>query len=91
MVSHVQLFAIPWTVAHQAPLSMEFFQARILGWVAISSCMRSSRHRDQTHISCISALASGFFGNPACRGTFGGRRKAVRDRLALQGGTGDFP
>ena len=24
----------------------------------------------------------------ACRGTFGGRRKAVRDRLALQGGTG---
>ena len=30
-------------------------------------------------------------GNPACRGTFGGRRKAVRDRFALQGGTGDFP
>ena len=30
-------------------------------------------------------------GYPACRGTFGGRRKAVRDRLALQGGTGDFP
>ena len=29
-------------------------------------------------------------GNPACRGTFGGRRKAVRDRLALQGGTGDL-
>ena len=26
-----------------------------------------------------------------CRGTFGGRRKAVRDRLALQGGTEDFP
>ena len=25
------------------------------------------------------------------RGTFGGRRKAVRDRFALQGGTGDFP
>ena len=24
-------------------------------------------------------------GNPACRGTFGGRRKAVRDRFALQG------
>ena len=30
-------------------------------------------------------------GNPACRGTFGGRRKAVRDRFALQDGTGDFP
>ena len=27
-------------------------------------------------------------GNPACRGTFGGRRKAVRDRFALQGGKG---
>ena len=24
MLSHVQLFAAPWTVAHQAPLSMEF-------------------------------------------------------------------
>ena len=56
MVSHVQLFAIPWTIAHQAPLSMEFFQARILEWVAIFSCMRSSRHRDQTHISCISCI-----------------------------------
>ena len=22
--SHVRLFAVPWTVAHQAPLSMEF-------------------------------------------------------------------
>ena len=27
-------------------------------------------------------------GNPACRGTFGGHRKAVRDCFALQGGTG---
>ena len=24
LVSHVRLFMIPWTVAHQAPLSMEF-------------------------------------------------------------------
>ena len=31
-------FVTPWTiVAHQAPLSMGFFQARILQWVAISS------------------------------------------------------
>ena len=30
-------------------------------------------------------------GNPVCRGTLGGRWKAVRDRFALQGGTGDFP
>ena len=27
---------IPWTVAHQAPMSMEILQARILGWVVIS-------------------------------------------------------
>ena len=25
LLSHVQLFAIPWTVAYQAPPSMEFF------------------------------------------------------------------
>ena len=31
-------------------------------------------------------------GEPGVSGDFwGGRRKAVRDRLALQGGTGDFP
>ena len=35
-------FATPWTVAHQAPLPMEIFQARILKWVAISSSRRSS-------------------------------------------------
>ena len=27
----------PWTVAHQAPLSMGILQARILEWVAIAS------------------------------------------------------
>ena len=26
MLSHVQLFATPWTVAHQAPLSMGFLR-----------------------------------------------------------------
>ena len=25
----------PWTVTHQAPLSMEFSQARILDWIVI--------------------------------------------------------
>ena len=29
------------------------FQARILEWVAISSSMGSSQHRDQTWVSCI--------------------------------------
>ena len=36
-LSRVQLFATPWTVAHQAPLSMGFFQARTLEWVAVSN------------------------------------------------------
>ena len=35
--SHVQLFATPWMVAHQAPLSMRILQAGILKWVAMSS------------------------------------------------------
>ena len=29
--SHVQLSATPWTVAHQAPLSMEFFRPEYWG------------------------------------------------------------
>ena len=37
------------------------FQARILEWVAISSSGESSRPRDQTHISCGSALMGRFF------------------------------
>ena len=41
-LSCVRLFAIPWTVARQVPLSMEVLQARILAWVAISSSRESS-------------------------------------------------
>ena len=33
----VRPFATPWTVAHQAPLSMGILQARILEWVVTSS------------------------------------------------------
>ena len=36
-LSRVQFFATPWIVARQSSLSMEFFQARILEWAAISS------------------------------------------------------
>ena len=31
VLSHVQLTVTPWTVAHQAPLSVGILQARILG------------------------------------------------------------
>ena len=36
VVAQSYLFAALWIVAHQVLLSMEFFQARILEWVAIS-------------------------------------------------------
>ena len=52
--SRVQLFATLWTVAHQAPLSMGFFQARILEWVAMPSSRGSSQPRDQTRVSYVS-------------------------------------
>ena len=51
----VQLFATPWTVACQAPLSMGILQERILEWVAMPSSRESSTPRDQTRISCIAA------------------------------------
>ena len=41
-LSHVQLFATLWTVAHQASLSMGILQARILEWVTISISRGSS-------------------------------------------------
>ena len=37
------------------------FQARILGWVAISSSRGSSQLRDQTHVSCVSCIGGRFF------------------------------
>ena len=43
--SHVPLFATPWTIGCQAPLSIEIFQVRILKWVAMPSSSRSSRPR----------------------------------------------
>ena len=57
-LSRVQLFVTPWTVAHQAPLSMEILKARILEWVAMPSSRGSSHLRDQTQVSRI---AGGFF------------------------------
>ena len=40
---------------------LEFLQARILGWISISSSRGSSWPRDQTHISCIFYIAGRFF------------------------------
>ena len=50
VLSHVQLFATQWTVAHQAPLSM----ARILEQVAISFSRGAAQPKERTCISCVS-------------------------------------
>ena len=53
----VQLFATPWTIAHQAPLSMVFSRTGIiLEWVAIPFSRGSPQPRDLTCISCISCI-----------------------------------
>ena len=52
-LSHVWLFEILWTVAHQAPLSMRILQARILEWVAILFSRESSWPREWTWVPCI--------------------------------------
>ena len=54
--SNVQHYVTLWTVARQAPLSMEILQARILEWVAMPSSRGSSRPRDRTHVSYISCI-----------------------------------
>ena len=65
----VQLFATPWTAAHQAS-ARGTFQARILEWVSISSSGGSPQPRDRTHASCVSCMGRQFFiteppGNPS--------------------------
>ena len=44
-LSYVRLFGAPRTAAHQAPLAMGIFQARILEWVAMPSSRGSSQPR----------------------------------------------
>ena len=53
VLSHVGLFATPWTVARQGPLSMGILQGRILEWVAMPSFRGSPQPRDQIQVSCI--------------------------------------
>ena len=59
VLSRVQLFAIPWTVAHQAVHGIP--QARILERIAIPFSKGSSWPRDQAQVSCVSWIAGRFF------------------------------
>ena len=56
--SHVQLFATPWTVACQAPLSVGFPRQEFWSGLPFLTLGQSSQPRDQT---CVSHLAGRFF------------------------------
>ena len=47
---HAQLIVTPWTIVHQAPLSMGILQEIVLEWVAMPSSRGSSQPRDQTQV-----------------------------------------
>ena len=49
MLSHVQLFVTPWTIAHQALLSLEFLRQEY--WRQLPFPVASSWPRDQTCVS----------------------------------------
>ena len=49
-------FVTPWTVAHQAPLSMRFSRQEYWSGVPFPSPGESSQPKDQTHICCISCI-----------------------------------
>ena len=55
MLSNVQLFVTPWTVACQAPIH-GIFQARTLEWVAISYSRGSSGPRDRSQVPWVSCI-----------------------------------
>ena len=57
-LSHVRLFATPWTVVRQAPLSMEFSRQEYQSPEPVPFSREFSRLRDRTWVSCI---AGGFF------------------------------
>ena len=60
MLSCIEIFAAPRTVAHQAPLH-RIFQARILDWVAISSFRDFPDPRIKPSPPVSPGLAGGFF------------------------------
>ena len=55
MLSHVQLFVTPWTVAHQAPLSTGFFRQEY--WSRLlcppSGDLPDPGNYPSSHVSCI--------------------------------------
>ena len=59
VLSHVLLFVIPWTEAHQAPLCMEFSRQEYwsgMSFPSHSQWVGHSQPRDQTRVSGISCF-----------------------------------
>ena len=54
MPSHIWLFVAPWTIVHQAPLSLRFYRQE--HW----SGLPSSWPRDRTPVSWVPTLPGGF-------------------------------
>ena len=81
LLSHVQLFATPQTVACQGPLSMRILQARILEWVAMPYFRGSSQPRDWTQVSHI---VGGFFTVWATREAPGAKKYNEKIVLVFQ-------
>ena len=81
-------FVTPWTVAHQAPLSMGISQARILDRLAISSSRGSSRPSNRTLVSCISG---GFLTTePPGKPIYGDIYNEVHSRVSIDRWQGCF-
>ena len=82
LLSRVQLFAAPWTLARQAPLSMEFFRQEYWSGLPTSYSRGSSQLRDLTTVSCISCV--GFFTSSATNQVFVSR-SVMSDSLRPHG------
>ena len=55
-LSCVWFFVMPWIVAHQASLSLEFPRQEILEWTTISYSRGSSQPGNWSSISCFSCI-----------------------------------
>ena len=60
-LSHVWLFADPWTVAHQAPLTVELSRQAYCCMGCYCLLQGPSQARDWTPIFCTCCIASGSF------------------------------
>ena len=61
LLSHIPLLATPWTVAHQAPLSMEFYRQEYWSGFPFPTPRDLRDPRIEPMLPASPALAGGFF------------------------------